>query len=78
MRGGKDCTLISNEATNGADIKKGAEATEKKEIIYYCPNCSSELEKISSCGSVGYFCNKCNELISRKRILSKKQLKNAL
>lgn len=42
----------------------------------YCPECKSKLEKISGCGSIGYFCNKCNKLISRKRILTEEQVKN--
>ena len=42
--------------------------------VYYCPDCSSKLEEISGCGSVSYFCNKCNLLISRKRILTEEQI----
>ena len=41
---------------------------------YYCPDCKSQLEELSACGSVSYFCNKCNLLISRKRILTEEQI----
>ncbi|MEI8632385.1 zinc ribbon domain-containing protein [Vibrio sp. PP-XX7] len=31
----------------------------------YCPDCQAELEKLSACGAVSYFCNSCNELKSK-------------
>lgn len=37
---------------------------------YYCPECKSEVECIKGCGSTGYFCNKCNKLISSKVVLT--------
>ena len=43
------------------------ENTEKK---YYCPTCNGELEMLSGCGAVGYFCNHCKKLVSRKKMLS--------
>jgi len=61
--------MTDNHNTDDAAYKN---ATGPNGNVYYCPNCRSELEEISSCGSVGYFCNKCNELISRKRILTEK------
>ncbi len=36
---------------------------------YYCPTCHGELEMLSGCGAVGYFCNHCKLLISRKKML---------
>ncbi len=42
--------------------------------LYYCPECKSKLEELSGCGAMGYFCNSCNKLISRKRILSEEDL----
>lgn len=42
---------------------------------YYCPECGFKLEKIEGCGSVGYLCDKCKKLISRKRILTEEQTK---
>lgn len=42
---------------------------------YYCPECSSKLEKIEGCGSISYFCKKCCKLISKKRILDEEQQK---
>ena len=37
--------------------------------IGYCPECESELEKLQACGAANYFCNHCNELKSKSRIL---------
>lgn len=33
----------------------------------YCPKCDSELEKLVACGAANYFCNRCNELVSRSK-----------
>ncbi len=33
-----------------------------------CPECGAMLQVCSKC-STGYFCNKCNDLISRKKIV---------
>jgi tRNA(Ile2) C34 agmatinyltransferase TiaS len=43
------------------------ENTNKK---YYCPTCNGELEMLSSCGAVGYFCNHCRKLVSRQKMLA--------
>jgi hypothetical protein len=37
----------------------------------FCPECDKKLEVCSKC-SQGFFCNKCNNLISRKKIVWKK------
>jgi hypothetical protein len=37
---------------------------------YYCPTCNEELEMLSGCGAVGYFCNHCKKLVSRQKMLS--------
>jgi nicotinamidase-related amidase len=37
---------------------------------YYCPACNGELEMLSGCGAVGYFCNHCRKLVSRSKMLS--------
>jgi hypothetical protein len=37
---------------------------------YYCPTCNGELEMLSGCGAVGYFCNHCKKLVSRKKMLA--------
>ncbi len=37
---------------------------------YYCPTCNEELEMLSGCGAVGYFCNSCRKLVSRTKMLS--------
>jgi zinc-ribbons len=36
---------------------------------YYCPTCKEELEMLSGCGAVGYFCNHCRKLVSRTKML---------
>ncbi len=35
------------------------------DIDFTCQECGSVPEEINSCGSVGYFCNKCKALRSR-------------
>lgn len=44
------------------------------ENLYFCPDCSEELEEMKGCGSLGYFCNKCRRSVSKRRILSKEQM----
>ena len=44
-------------------------------MTYYCPECGNEVECIQGCGSTGYFCNKCNKLISSKAILTEASTK---
>lgn len=34
-----------------------------------CPKCKSELEQLKACGAVNYFCNSCNELVSKSAVL---------
>jgi zinc-ribbons len=43
---------------------------ENKNKNYYCPTCNGELEMLSGCGAVGYFCNHCRKLVSRNKMLS--------
>ena len=43
---------------------------EKMNKKYYCPTCNEELEMLSGCGAVGYFCNHCRKLVSRQKMLS--------
>ncbi|MDX9870821.1 MAG: zinc-ribbon domain-containing protein [Clostridia bacterium] len=45
--------------------------------VYYCPECRNELEEISGCGSVSYFCHTCKKLISRKQIITKEEAQTA-
>ncbi len=47
------------------------------EKSYYCPKCSGELEKIASCGTVGYFCNSCKNLVSKSKILTYEEIERA-
>jgi quercetin dioxygenase-like cupin family protein len=41
---------------------------------YYCPECRNKLEELASCGTIGYFCNSCNKLISSKKIISENEI----
>lgn len=43
----------------------------------YCPVCKGELEMLSGCGAVGYFCNHCRKLVSRSKMLSEADLQKA-
>ena len=52
------------------------ERGEKMEETYYCPDCSSPLERLYSCGSESYFCNACNKLVSRKSMVSEEELRS--
>ncbi|PJC86222.1 DNA ligase [Vibrio sp. HA2012] len=35
--------------------------------VMFCPKCNAELEKLVACGAANYFCNTCNELVSRSQ-----------
>jgi ribosomal protein L37AE/L43A len=43
------------------------------EESFYCPECKNKLEKMKGCGSISYFCNHCNKLISRKAMLKEEE-----
>lgn len=34
-----------------------------------CPTCRQELERLKACGAVDYFCNHCNNLVSKRAVL---------
>ena len=36
-----------------------------------CPDCSAEMEKLQACGAASYFCDICNELKSKSRVVIK-------
>ena len=40
---------------------------------YYCPTCKGDLEMLSGCGAVGYFCNHCRKLVSRSKMLGEEE-----
>lgn len=44
---------------------------ENQQKKHYCPTCNGELEMLSGCGAVGYFCNHCRKLVSRSKMLDK-------
>lgn len=45
---------------------------DEKDMEPNCPTCGEILEFCTKC-SQAYFCNKCNEIISRKRIIWKEE-----
>lgn len=44
---------------------------------HYCPACLGELEKIASCGTVGYFCDHCKTLVSKSKMLTEEEKKTS-
>ncbi|WP_336884827.1 zinc-ribbon domain-containing protein [Reinekea blandensis] len=34
-----------------------------------CPDCLKAVEVIKACGCRDYFCNHCNQLVSKKRVI---------
>ena len=36
------------------------------EIEPHCPECDSVLERVKACGAVDFFCNHCNNLVSKR------------
>ena len=34
-----------------------------------CPKCNHEVEVIKACGCQDYFCNHCNELVSKSKVI---------
>jgi hypothetical protein len=50
---------------------------ERKMEDYYCPVCYEKLERLSGCGAVGYMCNTCKNLVSRKKMLSRLEMEEA-
>ncbi len=34
-----------------------------------CPKCHLEVEVIKACGCRDYFCNHCNELVSKSKVI---------
>ncbi|WP_026958891.1 MULTISPECIES: zinc ribbon domain-containing protein [Aliagarivorans] len=38
---------------------------------FHCDKCGSMLEKLKACGAVDFFCNSCNELKSKRSLVSK-------
>ena len=45
------------------------------EQLKYCPACLGELEKLGSCGTVGYFCDHCKTLVSKSKMLTEEERK---
>ena len=41
----------------------------------FCPTCLGKLEKLGSCGTVGYFCDHCKTLVSKSKMLTKEERK---
>ena len=34
-----------------------------------CPDCKNPVETIIACGCRDYFCNECNQMVSKKRVV---------
>jgi len=51
---------------------------ENEQKKHYCPTCNGELEMLSGCGAVGYFCNHCRKLVSRSKMLDEPTEKELL
>jgi hypothetical protein len=34
-----------------------------------CPDCKKPVETIIACGCRDYFCNECNQMVSKKRVV---------
>jgi hypothetical protein len=34
-----------------------------------CPDCKEAVETIIACGCRDYFCNHCNQMVSKKRVI---------
>lgn len=32
----------------------------------FCSQCDDELERVQACGAVDFFCNRCNNLVSKR------------
>ena len=41
---------------------------------YYCPYCENKLDVLDGWGSISYYCQECNMIVSRKKILTKEEL----
>lgn len=36
---------------------------------HLCPDCRHEVEVIKACGCRDFFCNHCNQLVSKRRVI---------
>ncbi len=45
--------------------------SKKFETEYFCDICGSKLEKLQACGALNFFCNSCNELKSKSKVIKK-------
>jgi len=37
----------------------------------YCPVCDEKLEVLKACGAVDYYCNHCNNLVSKRKVVKR-------
>lgn len=42
---------------------------------YLCPDCLKSVEVVIACGCRDYFCNHCNQLVSKKRVIEQHETK---
>lgn len=38
-----------------------------------CPDCGHEVEVIKACGCRDFFCNHCNQLVSKRRVVQESE-----
>lgn len=59
------CPMCENDMNGRGTNYYCGECSQKYTVEFLCEKCGNTPEEISSCGSVSYFCNTCNELKSR-------------
>ena len=37
--------------------------------LFICPDCQHEVEVLTGCGSVSYYCHTCKKLVSSKKVI---------
>lgn len=42
------------------------------ETVYFCPKCENKIQKLQACGATQFFCDHCNELVSKSKVLTEK------
>ncbi|RKF15521.1 ubiquitin--protein ligase [Alginatibacterium sediminis] len=61
----------------GADFKSGLcpHCDRSLQVVAQCDVCDQALEVMKACGAVNYFCNHCNTLKSKKKIVMVSQIR---
>ncbi len=40
-----------------------------------CPDCKNPVEVLKACGCNDYFCNHCNQLVSKRKVIDSETMK---